>query len=68
VEDFEWATGIFNGPVEAYGVMDLSVGGKITSDWTIGLDIANTLDKDHYEVFGGDLLGRRALVSLTYSR
>ena len=27
----------------------------------------NLLDNDHYEAFGGNLLGRRALVSLTYS-
>lgn len=32
-----------------------------------GADVANLLDNDHYEAFGGDLLGRRALGHLTYS-
>jgi len=66
VDDFLWAAGIFNGPVDAYGVLDLSASRKLTDEWTLGVDVANALDNDHYEVFGGDLLGRRTLVSLTY--
>ena len=34
---------------------------------TAGADVANLLDNDHYEAFGGDLLGRRALGHVTYS-
>ena len=30
-------------------------------------DVANLADNHHYESFGGDILGRRALVHITYS-
>jgi outer membrane receptor protein involved in Fe transport len=67
VDDFPWAAGIFSGHVESYGIVDLNLGRQINQRWGLGLDIANLLDNDHYEVFGGDLLGRRALLNLTYS-
>lgn len=67
VGDFPWATGIFIGPVKSYGVVDANVNRKLTNTWSIGLDVANALNARHYEVFGGDVLGRRALVSLTYA-
>ncbi len=67
VGDFLWATGIFIGPVKAYGVVDADVNRKLTNTWSVGLDVANALNNGHYEVFGGDVLGRRALASLTYT-
>ncbi len=67
VDDFPWATGIFIGHVESYGIVDVNLGRQLNARWGVGLDIANVLDNDHYEVFGGDLLGRRALVNLTYA-
>jgi hypothetical protein len=45
----------------ATGVLDLNGSDRLTSHITAGADVANLLDNDHYEVFGGDLLGRRAL-------
>jgi outer membrane receptor for ferrienterochelin and colicins len=68
VDDFDWATGIFSGRVESYGLIDVSISRQLASRWSVGLDIANALDNSHYEVFGGDLLQRRALISVTYSR
>ena len=67
VDDFPWAAGIFSGHVESYGIVDLNLGRQINQRWGLALDVANLLDNDHYEVFGGDLLGRRALLNLTYS-
>jgi outer membrane receptor protein involved in Fe transport len=55
------------GPVPSYGVFDLNGSYRLTSHIAAGVDIANLLDNDHYETFGGDLLGRRALGHLTYS-
>jgi outer membrane receptor protein involved in Fe transport len=67
VDDFPWATGIFSGHVESYGIVDLNLGRQLNERWGVGLDVANLLNNKHYEVFGGDLLRRRALVNLTYS-
>ena len=38
----------------------------VTPRVSIGADVANVLDNDHYEAFGGDVLGRRALAHVTY--
>jgi outer membrane receptor protein involved in Fe transport len=67
VDSFQWLAGIYVGPVPSYGVLDLNGSYRLTEHITAGADMANLLDKDHYEAFGADLLGRRALVHLTYS-
>ena len=67
VDSFQWLSGIYVGPVPSYGVVDLNGSYKLTKQITAGVDVANVLDRDHYEAFGGDLLGRRALGHLTYS-
>jgi outer membrane receptor for ferrienterochelin and colicins len=65
VDTFPWATGIFIGPVKSFGVVDVNLNRKLTDTWGIGVDVSNLLNNEHYEVFGGDLLGRRALANLT---
>lgn len=67
VDGFPWLAGMYAGPVPSYGVLDLNGGYRITRHVTAGADVANLLDNRHYEAFGGDLLGRRALGHLTYS-
>jgi outer membrane receptor protein involved in Fe transport len=67
VDSFPWLAGVYVGPVPSYSVVDLNGSYKITEHVTAGVDVANLLDKNHYEAFGADLLGRRALAHLTYS-
>ena len=67
VDSFPWLSGIYVGQVPSYGVLDFNGSYKLTTHVTAGADLANLLDNDHYEAFGGDLLGRRALGHLTYS-
>jgi len=67
VDSFQWLAGIYVGPVPGYGVFDLNGGYRVTEHITVGADVANLVDNDHYEAFGGDLLGRRALVHVTHS-
>jgi len=67
-DSFPWQAGIYVGPVASYGVLDVNGTYRLTKDITVGADVANLLNDDHYEAFGGDLLGRRALVHVTYSR
>jgi outer membrane receptor protein involved in Fe transport len=42
-------------------VVDLAASYRIDRRWSAGLTVLNALDDEHYEAFGGDLLGRRAL-------
>ena len=67
VQRFDWASGIFVGPVPAYGVVDLAANSQLRPGWEVGVDVANLLDHEHYEIFGGDLLRRRALLYVSHS-
>jgi outer membrane receptor protein involved in Fe transport len=65
VDEMDWIAGVFTGPVPGYAVVDVQGSVKLTSRLRAGVDVSNLLDNDHYEMFGGDLLGRRALAHLT---
>ncbi len=67
VEAFRWAAGIFAGPVPSYDVVNLNANYQVTDHWQVGVDVSNLLDDVHYEIFGGDLLERRALAHISYS-
>ena len=67
VDDFRWAVGPFQGNVESYTVVDLVGNWAINDNWTVGANVANILDEEHWESFGGDLLARRALGHITFS-
>jgi outer membrane receptor protein involved in Fe transport len=67
VSKLDWLSGVFSGPVPAYGVTDVQAAYPLTNRLRVGLDVSNLFDRQHYEMFGGDLLGRRALAHLTAS-
>ncbi|MEM7483109.1 MAG: TonB-dependent receptor [Acidobacteriota bacterium] len=66
VDDFRWAVGPFQGDVEAYYTVDVGGNYAINDNWSVGVNISNVTDNDHWESFGGDLLGRRALGHVTF--
>ena len=57
---------MFRSAPENFGVSDIQVLYAVMPPVSIAIDIENALNSRHYEVFGGDLLARRALVSLKY--
>ena len=67
-EGFDWAAGVFAGHVPGFATVDLN-GGYVVNEWArINLVWNNVLDKHHYELFGGSVIGSRALggVTLTF--
>lgn len=68
VDGFRWVVGPFQGNVKSYTTMDANATFNLTENWGIGATISNLLDDEHFESFGGDLIGRRALLSVTYRR
>ena len=68
VDEFAWAAGIFVGTVPQYDVVNLAANYRISDHFGFGADVSNVFDDAHYEAFGGDILGRRALgfVSLNW--
>jgi iron complex outermembrane receptor protein len=65
VPSFDWAAGIYQGRILAYAVVNVSARYAVSRTITLGLDVSNLLDREHYEIFGGSLLRRRAIGTLT---
>ena len=66
VEGFNWSSGVFVGRVPSYEVVDVGFNVGLSKGWHAGASITNLLDNQHYELFGGDLLGRRALAYVAF--
>jgi iron complex outermembrane receptor protein len=64
LDEFRWAVGPFQGDVLAYTTADVRGNYYFTERIGIGANIANLFDNEHWESFGGDLLGRRALFNV----
>ena len=63
----DWAAGVFRGPIPSYDLVDLNAGYRISDTIGIGLAISNLFDEEHYQLFGGDLVERRALGHIQFS-
>jgi outer membrane receptor protein involved in Fe transport len=61
---FIWSGGALSGPIPAFQVVDMTVSYQVGRRTTVLANVTNLLDNEHYEIFGGDILRRRALVSL----
>lgn len=64
-DDFQWFVGPFQGEVDSYTTVDLVANWHLHDRVSLGLNISNLFDDEHFESFGGDLLERRALGSVT---
>jgi iron complex outermembrane receptor protein len=67
VDEFRWAVGPFIGTVPSYDVVDVGGNFHVNDHISLGLNVSNVLDDEHFESFGGDLLARRALGSVTFN-
>jgi iron complex outermembrane receptor protein len=67
VDDFDWAVGPFVGVVKSYVTFDLNADYRVSDAVTVGLTVTNLFDDEHYQAFGGDLIGRRALGTVAFS-
>jgi iron complex outermembrane receptor protein len=67
VPTFEWAAGIFRGTIPAYTILDLSGTYMAASNLMLSINISNVLDREHYQIFGGSILGRRSVLTAAYS-
>jgi iron complex outermembrane receptor protein len=64
-ESFDWAAGVFAGHVPGYATVDLNAG-YVLNDWArLNLVWNNVLDKEHIELYGGSVIGGRALGGIT---
>lgn len=67
VPKFRWAAGIFKGNIPAYSVVNLAASYPISSSLSGNLSLSNVLNRQHYQIFGGSILGRRSVLTAAYS-
>ncbi len=65
VEGYEWATGIFFGPIPSRQTVDLSVGYQVNPYVRIHALAVNVFDQERYQMYGGSVIGRRILGGIT---
>jgi outer membrane receptor protein involved in Fe transport len=65
VPSYDWAAGIYKGRILAYTLVNVNISYDLTEYLTLAGTVTNLLDREHYQIFGGSLIGRRALASVT---
>jgi len=77
VPPYPWAAGVFRTVrtnqqggeevfnIPGYTIFNLAGSYRISHHLQVSVNISNLLDRRHYQIFGGSLLGRRAIASLT---
>lgn len=65
VERYNWAAGNFVGPVGSSSTIDVAGGYRINRHLRGHALVTNALDERRYQLFGGAVIGRRALLGMT---
>ena len=65
IPEYPWAAGIFrDSNIPSYVIANLSGAYILTKSISLNLNVFNLFDNVHYEILGGSLLRRRALLSV----
>ena len=67
VDGFFWTAGVFSGPIPSYDLVDLQGTYHFNDQVELGINISNVFDEEHYQIFGGDIIERRALAHVAFS-
>ncbi len=65
VDSYQWATGIFFGPIPSRQTVDVSVGYQFNRYVRIHALATNVLDQERYQMYGGSVIGRRFMGGIT---
>ncbi len=65
IQAFDWAAGVFAGRIPAYTLVNISGGWRINDNYRIGATVSNAFDNRVYQLFGGSVIGRQAIMSFT---
>jgi len=64
VTSFDWSSGIFQGAVPDYDLIDLTSFYRFNDYFKVNLMVSNASEEEHFEVFGGSVIGRRMMLGL----
>ncbi|MBT3345483.1 MAG: TonB-dependent receptor [Gemmatimonadetes bacterium] len=67
VTEFDFVSGVYNGTVSAYTVVDLNAGYILSHGVTARLTVKNLFGNRHREFIGGPRIGRMIVTQLDYS-
>ncbi|MGH1365575.1 MAG: TonB-dependent receptor [Calditrichia bacterium] len=67
VSEFDWAAGVFSGTIPSYATVNVTGGYNLTDNTRIGLVVTNLLNNEHIQLFGGSVIGRRALANISFN-
>ncbi len=65
VDSYQWAAGVFGGPIPDRQFVDVSAGYQINPYLRIHAIATNVFDQERYQIYGGSVIGRRFLGGLT---
>ena len=65
VQPFRWAAGIFQGNIPAYTLVNLAVGYQVSRNYRLGLASTNLFNHKVYQLFGGSVIGRQVIGTVT---
>jgi outer membrane receptor protein involved in Fe transport len=62
---YHWTMGLWDGDIPASQIVNLSAGYRINPHLRVFANATNLFDQQHFEVYGGSVIGRRVLAALT---
>ena len=65
VSGYHWTMGLWDGDIPANQMVNLSAGYRINPHLRVFANATNLFDQQHFEVYGGSVIGRRVLAALT---
>lgn len=65
IEQYRWAAGVFSGVIPRSQLLTASVGYRVNNQLRLSLVGTNLLDQEHYQIYGGSVIGRRVLAGIT---
>lgn len=65
VQPFRWAAGVFQGDINPYTLLNVSGGYQLNENFRVSATVSNALDHQVYQLFGGSLIGRQAIGTIT---
>jgi outer membrane receptor protein involved in Fe transport len=65
VDGYQWAAGVFQGYVPASEILNVGAGFRLNNNIRIHGAVTNVFDQEHFQLYGGSVLRRRALAGLT---
>ncbi|MFQ5550395.1 MAG: TonB-dependent receptor domain-containing protein [Gemmatimonadales bacterium] len=65
VDGFDWAAGVFSGPVPSSQTVNVNLAYRVNSHLRIHAVATNVMDQQRYHLYGGSVIGRRVLAGVT---